>query len=202
MAQLFKEGIIYKNEKVWKSLTEDYYLCFAYGEWSPATANTSLIYRTETNNVRQLLVHDDGDIEVGWDLASNLDKVIISKTFTPTEEIQFNRIFVKVGGPQRAKFRVEFAPFNTLKILSGLDDLSKISRISYNGALYDVSVNDTDEEAMSVVPVDNAPYLPSSGISIINDASGSLLIGAVMDNNYLLEKNVEAYIRLRGYTTQ
>lgn len=197
MSILFKEGINYKNERVWRS-EEPYYLCFAQGDWAPSTAAASLIYSTESNYVRQRLEVDD--ISVGWNLNSNIDEVLVTKTFSPTEELKFNRLFVKVGGPQRAKFEVEFGQFNTLRVLSGLDDYGLLSRISYNGYLYDVSANDFSEGAMSLVPVNNAPYLPSSGRQIINDASGNLLIGTILDNNYYLAKDEEAFIKLIGYT--
>lgn len=197
MTILFKEGILYKNEKIWRS-AEKYYLSFAYGDWVPATVSASLVYKSEILDVRIEL--DEEDIYLGWNNESGKDEVIITKVFEPSKDLNFNRVFIIADGYQRAKYEVEFGMYNTIQILNS-NSFVEEDRIEYNGSLYEITAVDTDLNAITAQQLNNAPYLPTSGRGYIRDASGYLLIASVLGTNYLFQKNEQVSVRLYGTTT-
>lgn len=199
MTILFKEGILYKNEKIWRSAAK-YYLSFAYGDWVPATVASSSVYKSEILDVRVELSEED--IYLGWNNESGKDEVIITKVFEPTKDLNFNRVFIIADGYLRAKYEVEFGMYNTIQILNS-NSFVEEDRVEFGGSLYEITAIDNEEAntVATLAQLNNAPYLPTSGRGFIRDASGYLLIASVLGTNYLFQKGEQVSVRLYGTTT-
>jgi hypothetical protein len=188
---LLKEGIIYKNERMWRDTSLPYLLCFGEGSWDPDISPSNAIFASETTQYRIPIVQDD--IVLGWDDLTNKDSVVITKEFVPIGDIRFNRIFIIHGGKSTVKFLCQFTGFNSISISGNTFVLG--DRLTYRGELYEI----VDVDGDSLLLEGSTP-LPNSGFDHMGDASGRLLVGVVCPDVYLFKKETPVTIELRGTT--
>lgn len=193
---LLKEGIIYKNEKLWRNSGE-YYLSLGLGTWDPTVSQSQEIYQSESNSVRFLINQDE--ITTDWSTLRGVDIVKIDKSITPQEDIRFNRLFVSYDSRNRAKYSIKHKPFNTIEITEPLSNPFQLGdRVYCNSNFY--SVADIEGFIIALEPYPLAPNLPNGGEGYIVDAKGILLIGSVLDSQYIIKKDTTVNIILEGST--
>ena len=159
---LLKEGIIYKNERIWKN-SGNYYLSFGLGTWDPTVSRSQEIYQSESNAVRFLIGPEE--ISTEWSTLRGIDEVKIDKSITPTEDIRFNRIFVSYNSRDRAKYTVNHKPYNTIEITEPLSHPFQLGdRVYCNSNFY--SVADIQGLEIALEPYPLATNLPN-GVQFI-----------------------------------
>lgn len=193
---LLKEGVIYKNERIWRQ-NGNYHLCFALGTWEPTVSTSQEIFASESNTVRFSL--SQSEITTGWSDLRGIDEVKIDKILTPTEDIRFNRVFILYEGRDRSKYTIIHKPFNTVEIIEPLSHPFVLGdRVHCNGNFY--TIEDIEGLLLYLEPFPLAPPLPNSGDSVLKDATGTLLIGSITDSQYIIKKDTEVNIILDGST--
>lgn len=197
MLSSFKEGILLRNELVWKREDLPYYLCFAYGDWNPVSAKKEDIYKTESSEIRIRL--EPEDIRVSWDDNTGRDVVEIKKTFAPQEEIKTNIIFLKCGGFERAKYKIRWGDFFSAELVEPDSHFFTVNDlVEIEGHIY--KIKNLDGNFFKFYPVNNAPLPKTSGYGFFRDATGTLLVASMLDRPYILFKDEEIAINLIGYT--
>lgn len=189
---ILKEGIILKNELLFKQTEKNYYCALCYGTWNPASSASELIFESEATETRF-----SPTISTGWDDDLGVDFVNINLQVNYPTDILYNRIVLYYGGLQRSLYDVNFNGFNSLTIsLPEINDFSIGDRIIYNSNFYEISAINGLE--IGVIPFLNSPNLPNSGSGQIRDASGIPIIGNVFDDIYLIKNNTTVNFSING----
>lgn len=194
---LLKEGVIYKNEKLWRDTTKEYHLCFGLGNWEPSASSSLEIFQSETSDVRFKI--EQNEITNLWNNQRGMDEVTIDKTITPQSDIRFNRMFISINSRLRSKYKVEFNSFNVVSIVEPNTHPFLVGdRVFCKNNFYEVT--NISNNLLSLNAYSMSPPLPNSGSGDILDASGTLLIGSVCDNQYIIKKDSSVNIILEGST--
>lgn len=193
---ILKEGIILKNELLFKQTDKPYYCSLCYGNWSPSTVNSQQIYSTEVTETRFIPT-----ILTGWNEGNNRDFVTIEFTVNYPQTIIFNRLVLLYGGKQRSEYVINYSGFNAFSIVSPLiSEFSIGDRLLIQSNFYEIISLANSGLTIGVMPLGHNINLPSTGSSIMRDASGTSLVATVLDDIYQLTFNTEVIFRINGQT--
>jgi len=186
---LFKEGIILKNNLLFKQTEKNYYCALCYGSWSSYVESSEVIFSSEATPTRIIPT-----ITTGWD---STDFILVDFNINYPDDVIFNRIVLYYGGHQRSKYDITFNGFNSISIISPeLNPFNIGDRVLINEYFYEVSsVSSMD---LGLIPYENSPQLPHFGDSLLIDASGIPIVTSILDDIYIINNNDNVRFILNG----